>query len=83
MRNENNINYNNFIEIYSNDFRFNFIKKSKNKYTKAIDIWNYYKNNNNNILKQKEFYNKLSKTYGYPIKKHNTRYFKNVELIYT
>jgi hypothetical protein len=69
---------NNYIEVYSNNEHnykpYSFINKlnNHNVYTKAIDLWNYYKNNVNKKirLKQKDFYNKLSNYYGLPIKKN-------------
>lgn len=69
---------NNYIEVYSNNENnykpYSFINKlnNQNVYTKAVDLWNYYKNNVNKKmrLKQKDFYNKLSNYYGLPIKKN-------------
>jgi hypothetical protein len=81
----NNLNCN-YIEIYSNvehNYKpFSFINKlnDNNIYTKAIDLWNYYKNNVNKKIRvrQKDFYNKISKYYGLPIKKNGVNCYINL-----
>jgi hypothetical protein len=67
-----------YIEVYSNeepDPEFEYIKilPNKNIYTKAIDIWKYYKtiSNENNRTKKNILYSKLNRIYGNPVKYNN------------
>lgn len=82
----NNLNLE-YIEIYNNNEKnkpYTFIKKLNNHiYTKAKDLWNYYKKNvNKNCrIKQKDFYNKLSNYYGNPIKKNGVNYYIGLTII--
>ena len=67
-----------YIEVYSNDepeSEFDYIKilPNKNIYTKANDIWKYYKTISveKTRLKKNILYSKLNKKYGCPIKYNN------------
>lgn len=66
---------NEYIEVYSNNNEFNYIKilPNKNIYTKANDIWKYYKGISDRKQRdtQNKLYLKLNNIYGKPIKYNN------------
>lgn len=78
-----------YIEIYSNDENnillnesYNFIYKLDDSqiYTKAIDLWKYYKmiTDKKYRIKQYQFYEKISLLYGMPITKCGVKCFSGI-----
>lgn len=85
LLNSDSISSDEYIETYSNDEKkrpYSFIYKLDDNtiFTKAIDLWKYYKTiiNKKNRIKQNEFYNKISLFYGQPMKKYGVKCYAGI-----
>lgn len=73
-------NNKNIINLRSKPFNFIYELNNNNIYTKAVDLWKYYKQNTNKkyLIKQSLFYKLISDFYKNPIIKNGVKCYAGI-----